>query len=91
MGIRSTVGSVLESVVGRERTNRIRLAERKARNGLAKRLAMEEPKSQPRRNRRRRSRPESPRRRPQHVSLGRRLSPLDGSLPIRSCRTLSRG
>jgi hypothetical protein len=44
MGIRSTVGSVLESVVGRERTNRIRLAERKARNGLAKRLAMEEPK-----------------------------------------------
>jgi hypothetical protein len=45
MGIRSTVGSVLESVVGRERTNRIRLAERKARNGLAKRLAMEEPKN----------------------------------------------
>jgi hypothetical protein len=44
MSIRSTVGSVLESVVGRERTNRIRLAERKARNGLAKRLAMEEPK-----------------------------------------------
>ena len=44
MRIRSTVGSVLESVVGRERTNRIRLAERKARNGLAKRLAMEEPK-----------------------------------------------
>jgi hypothetical protein len=44
MGIRSTVGSVLESVVGRERTNRIRLAEWKARNGLAKRLAMEEPK-----------------------------------------------
>ena len=44
MGIRSTVGSVLESVVGRERTNRIRLAERKARNGLAKRLAMEESK-----------------------------------------------
>jgi Methyltransferase domain len=44
MGIRSTVGSVLESVVGRDRTNRIRLAERRARNGLAKRLAMEEPK-----------------------------------------------
>jgi hypothetical protein len=44
MGIRSTVGSMLESVFGRERTNRIRLAERKARNALAKRLAMEEPK-----------------------------------------------
>src|SRR4029450_7444050 len=44
MGIRSTVGSVLESVVGRDRTNRIRLAERRGRNGLAKWLAMEEPK-----------------------------------------------
>jgi Methyltransferase domain len=46
MGIRSTVGSVLESVIGRERTNRIRGAERKARNALAKRLAMEEPRKQ---------------------------------------------
>jgi Methyltransferase domain len=46
MGIRSTVGSVLESVIGRERTNRIRAAERKARNALAKRLAMEEPRKQ---------------------------------------------
>jgi hypothetical protein len=44
MAIRSTVGSVLEAVIGRERTNRIRGAERKARNALAKRLAMEEPK-----------------------------------------------
>jgi len=44
MGIRSTVGSMLESVVGRERTNRIRLAERRARNALARRLAMEEPR-----------------------------------------------
>jgi Methyltransferase domain len=44
MGIRSTVGSMLESVIGRGRTNRIRLAERKARNALAKRLAMEEPR-----------------------------------------------
>jgi Methyltransferase domain len=44
MGIRSTVGSVLESVIGRERTNRIRLAERRARNALAKRLAIEEPR-----------------------------------------------
>jgi hypothetical protein len=47
MGIRSTVGSMLESVIGRERTNWIRLAERKARNGLAKRLAMEEPRKPP--------------------------------------------
>jgi hypothetical protein len=44
MGIRSTVGSVLESAIGRERTNRIRQVERRARNALAKRLAMEEPK-----------------------------------------------
>jgi hypothetical protein len=44
MGIRSTVGSVLESAIGRERTNTIRSAERKARNALAKRLAMEPPR-----------------------------------------------
>ena len=44
MGIRSTVGSMLESAIGRKRTNRIRRAERRARNALAKRLAMEEPK-----------------------------------------------
>jgi len=43
MGIRSTVGSVLESVVGRERTNRIRLAERKARgDGRAQKASHEE-------------------------------------------------
>ncbi|HJY44815.1 MAG TPA: class I SAM-dependent methyltransferase [Propionibacteriaceae bacterium] len=44
MGIRSTVGSMLESTIGRERTNTIRKAERKARNTLAKRLATEPPK-----------------------------------------------
>jgi Methyltransferase domain len=44
MGIRSTVGSVLESAIGRERTNTIRSAERRARNALAKRLAMEQPR-----------------------------------------------
>ena len=44
MSIRSTVGSMLESAIGRDRTNRIRGAERRARNGLARRLAMEEPK-----------------------------------------------
>jgi Methyltransferase domain len=43
MGIRSTVGSMLESAIGRERTNTIRRVERKARNALAKRLAMEQP------------------------------------------------
>ncbi len=47
MGIRSTVGSVLESAIGRERTDTIRSVERKARNGLAKRLAMEPPKKPP--------------------------------------------
>jgi hypothetical protein len=44
MGIRSTVGSMLESTIGRERTNTIRSLERKTRNALAKRLAMEQPK-----------------------------------------------
>jgi hypothetical protein len=44
MGIRSTVGSMLESTIGHERTNAIRKAERKARNTLAKRLATEPPK-----------------------------------------------
>jgi Methyltransferase domain len=44
MGIRSTVGSMLESTVGRERTNTIRGVERRARNALARRLAMEPPK-----------------------------------------------
>lgn len=44
MGIRSTVGSMLESTIGRERTNTIRGAERKARNALAKRLSVEQPK-----------------------------------------------
>jgi hypothetical protein len=54
MGIRSAVGSMLESAIGRERTNTIRRAERNARNALAKRLAMEQttkpaskPKSKP--------------------------------------------
>ena len=44
MGIRSTVGSMLESTIGHERTNTIRKTERKARNALAKRLATEPPK-----------------------------------------------
>jgi hypothetical protein len=43
MGIRSAVGSMLESAIGRERANTIRRAERNARNALAKRLAMEPP------------------------------------------------
>jgi hypothetical protein len=41
MGIRNTAGSMLESTIGRERTNTIRRAERRARNTLAKRLATE--------------------------------------------------
>jgi hypothetical protein len=44
MGIRGTVGSMLESTIGRDRTNTIRSVERKARNALANRLAMEPPK-----------------------------------------------
>ncbi|HET9780088.1 MAG TPA: class I SAM-dependent methyltransferase [Propionibacteriaceae bacterium] len=44
MGIRGTVGSLLESTIGHERTNTIRRAERRARNALARRLATEQPK-----------------------------------------------
>jgi hypothetical protein len=51
MGIRSTVGSVLESAIGRERTNTMRSVERRARNALVKQLAMEPPKRPARRGR----------------------------------------
>jgi hypothetical protein len=44
MGIRSTVGSRLESAIGRERTNKIRKVERRARLALARQLTMEPPK-----------------------------------------------
>jgi Methyltransferase domain len=44
VGIRSKVGSTLESVIGHERTSGIRRMERRARNALAKRIAMEPPK-----------------------------------------------
>jgi hypothetical protein len=41
MGIRSAVGSKLESTIGRERTNTIRKAERNVRNSLARKLQMQ--------------------------------------------------
>ena len=41
MAIRSTVGSMLESAIGRERTNNLRRLERRTRNALATRIAME--------------------------------------------------
>ena len=41
MAIRSTVGSMLESAIGRERTNNLRQLERRTRNALATRIAME--------------------------------------------------
>jgi hypothetical protein len=44
VGIRSTVGSLCESLLGRERTDALRSTERRVRNSLAKRLAMEPPK-----------------------------------------------
>ena len=44
MGIRRTMGSMLESTIGRERTNTIRRMERRARNALANRLAVDPPK-----------------------------------------------
>jgi Methyltransferase domain len=59
MGIRGTVGSMLESTIGRDRTNRIRSVERKARNALAKRLAMAPPK-QPARKRTTKQAPPNP-------------------------------
>jgi predicted O-methyltransferase YrrM len=40
MAIRSTVGSMLESAIGRERTNDLRRLERRTRNALATRIAM---------------------------------------------------
>jgi pyruvate/2-oxoglutarate dehydrogenase complex dihydrolipoamide acyltransferase (E2) component len=43
LAIRSMVGSMLESAIGRDRTNTIRRAERRARNALAKGLAVNEP------------------------------------------------
>ena len=45
MGIRSKVGSTLESVIGHERTSGIRRMERRARNALANRLAVDPPKT----------------------------------------------
>ena len=41
MAIRSTVGSMLESAIGRERTNNLRQLERRTRNALATRIAMD--------------------------------------------------
>ena len=82
MGIRSTVGSVLKSAIGRERTNTIRSAERKARNALAKRLAMEPPKK--------------PAAKPKQQTGAPRTTcrsanpPRLAAAPTRSCRTRSR-
>jgi len=46
MAIRSTVGSLLESAIGSERTNNLRRLERRTRNELATRIAMEPEKKQ---------------------------------------------
>ena len=45
MGMRNTVGSTLESIIGHERTNTIRKVETRTRNALAKKLAMERPRT----------------------------------------------
>ncbi len=47
MGLRGTIGSTLELIIGHDRTNKIRKAERRARNALAKRLVMSPPKTKP--------------------------------------------
>ena len=85
MGIRNTVGSMLESTIGRERTNTIRKAERSARNALAKRLATEPPP----RNRHR-SRPPSPPPKRLPLSLRQPLGARAGSRLTRSCLTRRR-
>ena len=81
LGIRSTVGSMLESTIGRERTNTIRRAERRARNALAKGLAVEEPQK----SNRNPARNPAPNPQPHRITspqlaLGRRA----GSRPTRS-------
>ena len=47
MSIRRTFGMMLDSAIGRERTNTIRRVERRTRNALAKRLAMDEAHKSP--------------------------------------------
>jgi predicted O-methyltransferase YrrM len=47
MSIRRTFGTMLDSAIGRERTNTIRRVERRTRNALAKRLAMDEAHKSP--------------------------------------------
>jgi hypothetical protein len=47
MSIRRTFGMMLDSAIGRERTNTIRRVERRTRNALAKRLAMDDAHKSP--------------------------------------------
>ena len=47
MSIRRTFGTMLDSAIGRERTNTIRRVERRTRNALAKRLAMDDAHKSP--------------------------------------------
>ena len=87
LGIRSTVGSMLESTIGRERTNTIRRAERRARNALAKGLAVEEPqKSNKKPSEKSGTKPATSSVHKPALALGRRA----GSRPTRSYRTPSR-
>jgi hypothetical protein len=76
MRIRSTVGSMLESAIGRERTNTIRRVERNARNALAKRLTVDQPRkptSKPK------SKPASPK--PASISKPHGWQPSDRFVP----------
>ena len=80
MAIRSTVGSMLESAIGRERTNNLRRLERRTRNALATRIAMEPV----------RSRPQHHRPNPRIANHDQLLGHRAGSRRIRSPNTLSR-
>ena len=76
MAIRSTVGSMLESAIGRERTNDLRRLERRTRNALATRIAM-----QPAKKPAARSSPKPANRKPRPTARPSRWQPPDPFTP----------
>jgi predicted O-methyltransferase YrrM len=76
MAIRSTVGSMLESAIGRDRTNNLRRLERRTRNALATRIAME-PAKKPAAK----SSPKPANRKPRSTARPSRWQPPDPFIP----------
>jgi hypothetical protein len=76
MAIRSTMGSMLESAIGRERTNDLRRLERRTRNALATRIAM-----QPAKKPAARSSPKPANRKPRPTARPSRWQPPDPFTP----------